>query len=1228
MATLSTTPDVLILQETHLVERYSPKIQGYSLFRKDNSLHSGGLAIFVKDNLPATILNIPGTTSIEVHCISVQHLTFYNIYISPNHILSVNDLAFMNGLPKRTIILGDFNAYHQCWSTSRNPLTSRRGQILYEVIDKNELVILNTTEPTRINLATNAVNRWSLLDLTLATPDIASKCRTLVTDQLLGSDHYIIITTINSRVLRSGPLPRKWSWGRANWEKFSRLVDKQLANSTSSGASISASADEMNSVITSSLISAAEKSIPRTRNVGKMPVPWWNTDCERAIRLKKASYLKMKKSFKIEYVIDFKRRRSECRCTILKAKRQYWKNFCESLDINTNINKVWKISRTLAGISNYKTFPTLRSEDNETVTDDKCKADILADTFAKVSSSSNYPSTFDASAFSLELSETATIMSQPRDDTLNGPFTLIELKSAISSRKNSSPGHDKICYAMLKNLPQNGLISLLDLYNSSWSNGVVPANWKHSVVCPIPKSGKDPSDRRSYRPISLTSHIGKIMEIMVAKRLEWFLEANNLLHKSQSGFRHGRSTLDHVLQLHDTVYKSLINHRSVIAVFLDIVRAYDMVWRDGLIIKLARLGVQGKMLKWIHSLISNRSFRVRVGLELSDTMITENGIPQGSVISPLLFAVMVNDLPDVIKSGHGIYADDCAVWKSGTSIRELLKSLQSTLNAVSEWCSRWGFVLSKEKSVAMLFTRKRSVGPLSLTINGTSLAFVEEFKYLGIIFDRHLTYKYHIDYLVTKCVKRLNLLKLLSGTYWGAGKETLLIIYRTQIRSLLDFGMPAYFFASKHLLDRLQRIQNQALRICCGAMRSTPICVLQAACNEMPLDKRHQYLCFNYKAKLLEMPSYSHPARNLIADSGMELYCFTDQEITTFNSITKSPLFDQLNLEPHALPKQPPWQLTRPEVDLELSHQVSKNDLPNSVKSISIACISEVYHKHVKVYTDGSKSAEGAGFAFHIPALTVEKAMRCSITHSPFSIELLAIRSALSWISENTSTAECFLLLSDCLSGLEAIKIFRYRQENTLVSDIFAILCQIEEKGIKIVMAWIPGHVGIPGNEEADRIARNAATTESTSFQRTAISKMEAKAIIKQHCMTLWDDEYKSTMKGFQYKAFQPSIFQNPITISNRLSSSILFRLRSGHCRLNGHLHRIGIIESPNCDYCQTQETVEHFLLSCPQYGSQRSRLVQKASQLKVQLSMHAILTEPDLISLVVGFVLSTGKTV
>ena len=195
-----------------------------------------------------------------------------------------------------------------------------------------------------------------------------------------------------------------------------------------------------------------------------------------------------------------------------------------------------------------------------------------------------------------------------------------------------------------------------------------------------------------------------------------------------------------------------------------------MVWRQGLITKLNELGVKGTMLNWIYSLISNRSFQVRVGVELSETYNLENGIPRGSELSPLLFAVMINDLPKVIKSDHGLFADDCAIWRSGGSITELLSSLQSTSNEISAWCSRWGFIISKTKSVAMIFTRKRKIGPLSLTINGSHLSFVNKFKYLVVIFDRTLSYKYHIDYVVSKCTKRLNLLKILSGTYRGAGK--------------------------------------------------------------------------------------------------------------------------------------------------------------------------------------------------------------------------------------------------------------------------------------------------------------------------------------------------------------------------------------------------------------------------------------------------------------------------
>ena len=177
--------------------------------------------------------------------------------------------------------------------------------------------------------------------MTLASTDIASKCQTSVTDKLLGSDHFIILTTINNRVIRSDPLPRKWSLNKADWKKFSRLVDLHLENSNSHNADT----ENLNSEITSSLIFASTNAIPRSKNTGKKPVPWWNPDCERAIRLKRAVFLKMKRSFDFEHVLLFKKRRSECRRILLSAKRQCWENFCASLNMRANAKKVWRVAR-------------------------------------------------------------------------------------------------------------------------------------------------------------------------------------------------------------------------------------------------------------------------------------------------------------------------------------------------------------------------------------------------------------------------------------------------------------------------------------------------------------------------------------------------------------------------------------------------------------------------------------------------------------------------------------------------------------------------------------------------------------------------------------------------------------------------------------------------------------------------------------------------------------------
>ena len=184
--------------------------------------------------------------------------------------------------------MGDFNAHHLSLSTSANRISNQRGLKLAESFDKNCLVLLNYSHPTGINLSTNAIYRWSLLDLTLASRDIASKCETHVTDTLLGSDHFIIITTVNSKVTRSSPMPRKWSFDKANWKKFSVLVDTHLENNIHSIDETDTEA--LNLKITSSIITAAQNTIPKSKFVGKKPVPWWNHDYDRVVRRKKICF--------------------------------------------------------------------------------------------------------------------------------------------------------------------------------------------------------------------------------------------------------------------------------------------------------------------------------------------------------------------------------------------------------------------------------------------------------------------------------------------------------------------------------------------------------------------------------------------------------------------------------------------------------------------------------------------------------------------------------------------------------------------------------------------------------------------------------------------------------------------------------------------------------------------------------------------------------------------------
>ena len=183
-------------------------------------------------------------------------------------------------------------------------------------------------------------------------------------------------------------------------------------------------------------------------------------------------------------------------------------------------------------------------------------------------------------------------------------------------------------------------------------------------------------------------------------------------------------------------------------------------------------------------------------------------------------------------------------------------------------------------------------------------------------------------------------------------------------------------------------------------------------------------------------------------------------------------------------------------------------------------------------------------------------------------------------------------------------------------------------RGYQVIYAWVPGHVGIPGNEKSDRLARKAAFSSDTIFESRLLSKSEAKALLNEHCRTLWNMEYRASEKGSAYKTLFPSVYLRPAPATSRKHETILFRLRSGHCRLGDHLRKSGCSDSSPCESCNSPETVICFLLHCSQYERNRLLLQKVTDDLNIPFSLHSVLCDPRLLTHTVEFALAFGKLI
>ena len=287
-------------------------------------------------------------------------------------------------------------------------------------------------------------------------------------------------------------------------------------------------------------------------------------------------------------------------------------------------------------------------------------------------------------------------------------------------------------------------------------------------------------------------------------------------------------------------FRNAISRREhTLAIFFDLTRAYDTSWKHGILMKLHEYGIRGHLPNLIKNFLSCRKMTVRVGNILSDTVGIDEGVPQGSVLSCTLFMIAIHDatrdLPVGVRSA--LYVDELTNYMSGNFTNLIERQLQTAINRLEKWSTKTGFNFSPGKSVAMHISRKRGYPKMAhqFMMENTPILAKETTSYLGVMMDSSLTWTPHIKKLRSDCLRKLGLLKSISRQTWGADSKTLLRLYTLLIEPKLEYGSEAYSSACMSQMNKLEPIQNQAIRTAIGAFKSSPIASMQIISGIKPL---------------------------------------------------------------------------------------------------------------------------------------------------------------------------------------------------------------------------------------------------------------------------------------------------------------------------------------------------------------------------------------------------------
>ena len=796
--------DVFSLSETWLVNNLDTKlldIHGYDFVRLDrnwveiestNPKRGGGVGAYIKSTLNYS------TTDLSEHNISADFLELQWIKIRqhsrrdiligivyrPPQACAKKCIEYLNDIcatiPRinrsELFLIGDFNVNYDDF-----PNPNRRLLKDFESLSGMKQLI---TSPTRFGQIP------STIDLIFTNSDTVAKSGVMPVNV---SDHELIFVTSKKEKTK---IPKKEVYGRSylNYDcvEFQTILQRFDWSCLDKITDVDAYWD----IIESRIRLTIDKLCPvKKLRVQVKNEPWITQELLEGIH-DKHNLRKIAVSSTNE--VDWARARkakNEMKNNLRNAKADFIK---ENLNRHEkDSKKFWEQIKQLLNPKNGNESITLTNPLSGRPIDSNLTSDHLNIFFADIGPSL-------AQKFNQEwVSPFQPLLKQINDIQTEGQEVLSLCKN-IAVHKSSSI--ETLSSRVLKDAFTCLPTVITKLFNLSLSTCKFPLKWKQTTIIPFHKGGpKD--DVNNYRPISLLPLPGKLLEKIIHTRLMKFLEVNSILNPNQHGFRPGHSTIDVVANFTDDIYNAMNEGKCTLAVYIDFKKAFDTVNHNILIQKLYYLGIRNRTLDWITNYLTNRDQCTLANDNTSSHRLVTCGVPQGSILGPLLFLCYINDLPFVLRDSLSkFYADDTVVYAHAESLDIALRSLLPDIEQLEHWCTLNRLTVNTTKTKVMLFGSRRLISknhhpPIHL--NDTPLGYADDYKYLGVILDQYLNFRKHTQ----------NIYKLAAHKVYTLSKirpyitaNAALVIHKTKILPFIDYGDIFYDSTYLHELDKLKGI--------------------------------------------------------------------------------------------------------------------------------------------------------------------------------------------------------------------------------------------------------------------------------------------------------------------------------------------------------------------------------------------------------------------------------------